>query len=73
MSTDVNKPSENCGGSNPPVPDFKCKVCGVDCPTDGGVCEEHCEDHVYVYDRGERASFCKFCYKREEYEYDGDV
>lgn len=46
--------------------DFKCKVCGVECdtaplPPDRAVCPEHCEDHEYEYERGERGHFCKHC------------
>lgn len=42
-------------------PDFKCKVCGVECdvaPADnsGAICPDHCEDHDYIYDRWDEAT-----------------
>lgn len=48
--------------------DFSCKVCGAPCPVapmppDRAVCEEHCEDHEYEYERGERRWSCKHCFK----------
>jgi hypothetical protein len=47
-------------------PEAYCKVCGTLCfvyPSDGtqGVCPEHCPDHEYEYERGERRHMCKTC------------
>lgn len=70
MSTDSSfqESSGSEDGSNPPVPIDCCKVCGKKCDTyhevHGTYCEEHCPDHEYEYDRGERASFCKHCNAR---------
>jgi hypothetical protein len=54
--------------------DFKCKVCGIECPIapdlpDRAVCEEHCEDHDYEYIRGERRHACKHCDKERPYDW----
>ena len=51
------------------IVDFSCRVCGKQCDSappapERAVCEEHCEDHEYEYDRGERDRFCKHCGKR---------
>jgi len=44
---------------------FACPVCGVQCvladPQRGAVCEEHCEDHNYIYVDG--GHFCEHCGK----------
>lgn len=44
---------------------FACKVCGVECTVSPGpgqaVCEAHCEDHDYGYERGE-GHRCKHCH-----------
>lgn len=50
------------------VIDFSCRVCGVQCPSAPdpparAVCEEHCEDHEYEYEREMRGHFCKHCGK----------
>jgi hypothetical protein len=55
------------------TPDFHCHVCGCDCPTcppppGKAVCEEHCEDHDYEYDRDERGHHCRHCFKIQPYE-----
>ncbi len=46
--------------------DFSCHVCGKKCdvapqPPARAVCPEHCEDHEYTYERGERTHVCKHC------------
>lgn len=51
--------------------DFTCRVCGKLCncapdPPDRAVCEDHCPDHEYEYDRGECDRFCKTCGKRAD-------
>ena len=64
-----------------PEVDFSCRVCGKQCDTAPmlparAVCEEHCEDHEYEYDRDERWHLCKHCNKRvdEDWYYcDDDV
>ena len=38
----------------PPELDYSCKVCGVQCdlapdPPARAVCEQHCEDHEYIF------------------------
>lgn len=53
---------------------FSCRVCGIKCDShpvtqgpDGeptalqAVCPEHCEDHDYEYDPGDRKHWCKNC------------
>lgn len=45
---------------------FSCKVCGRSCDTapdlpDRAVCPEHCEDHEWFYERGERRHLCTHC------------
>lgn len=50
-------------------PDFKCHVCGKDCdvapdPPGKAVCQDHCEDHDYKYERGECGFFCVHCFKK---------
>lgn len=46
---------------------FGCKVCGEICASSPGfgqaVCETHCEDHDYEYERGMGGHFCKHCSK----------
>jgi hypothetical protein len=54
-------------------PDFKCKVCGVECavaPADnsGAICPDHCEDHDYEYERGE-GHHCKHCFAEPPSDY----
>ena len=49
--------------------DFSCRVCGKECatapdPPDRAVCEEHCEDHDYCYEPGERGHLCTHCNQR---------
>jgi prolyl-tRNA editing enzyme YbaK/EbsC (Cys-tRNA(Pro) deacylase) len=46
-------------------PDFACHVCGAQCaiapePPAKTVCQEHCEDHEYVYiaSEGKRCIHC---------------
>lgn len=46
--------------------DFTCRVCGKQCaiapnPPERAVCEKHCEDHEYEYERGEQCWLCKHC------------
>jgi len=46
--------------------DFTCKVCGKECPIapeppERAVCEEHCEDHDFQYDRHFREHRCIHC------------
>jgi hypothetical protein len=48
------------------APDFHCHVCGKETdlapdPPEKAVCPEHCEDHNYVYIRGERRHACEHC------------
>lgn len=44
---------------------FACRVCRAECPVSAGVgqavCEEHCEDHDYEYQRSE-GWHCKHCF-----------
>lgn len=45
---------------------FACRVCGKECdvapdPPDRAVCPEHCEDHEYRYEKGERRDSCTHC------------
>lgn len=52
-----------------PIPlDFNCKVCGKKCPVAPNspelpVCEEHCEDHQYYYEKCMRRHVCIHCDK----------
>lgn len=54
-------------------PDFKCTECGAECPisdpVEGAICEEHCGDHNYEYDRGERKWSCVHCDKERPYDW----
>lgn len=66
--------------ANSPMPDFKCVICQVECqtcPADGGwaFCEEHCPDHQYEYDPGERKSLCIDCgaERPDDWSFDDDV
>lgn len=48
------------------TPEFRCLICGVDVDTHHmreprGICEAHCEDHEYEYDRYAGESFCLHC------------
>jgi len=48
------------------VVDFKCTVCGVECPIapadgSGAVCEEHCPDHIYIH-MGSDGTRCRTCF-----------
>ena len=48
--------------------DFHCHVCGVEVPSAPdppakAVCEDHCEDHDYAYEPGERQHLCIHCGK----------
>ena len=57
--------------------EFACKVCGIACdsaPVDGSgaVCEEHCEDHNYIYDRGLGGHFCKHCCAERPHDWGDD-
>jgi hypothetical protein len=50
--------------------DFSCRVCGKECdvapdPPARAVCEEHCEDHEYEYDKWRRGKFCKHCDRQQ--------
>lgn len=50
------------------VIDFTCRVCGIECdvapnPPGRAVCEAHCPDHNYEYDRWERKHLCTICSK----------
>lgn len=56
---------------------FRCRVCGVQCnvaPLDSGilrstaVCEEHCPEHDYEYDRDVHGRTCMICGKPEPYD-----
>ena len=44
---------------------FACKVCGTEATVSPGpglaVCEEHCDDHDYLYERGE-GHRCQHCH-----------
>ncbi len=45
---------------------FTCHVCGKQCdtaspPPGKTVCPEHCEDHQYYYENGERLHLCTHC------------
>ncbi len=59
-------------------PDFHCRVCGKDVDmapadlTEQAVCEEHCPDHNYRYDKFERRHVCESCGKPapEDFYYD---
>lgn len=49
--------------------DFNCHVCGKACPIapdppGRAVCEDHCEDHDYQYDKSRRNRFCVHCDKQ---------
>ena len=49
--------------------DFSCRVCGDQCavapdPPERAVCEDHCPDHEYEYDKWRRSHFCKTCDKQ---------
>lgn len=52
---------------------FACRVCGVQCSTssdtEGAVCEAHCEDHDYEYDRMRAGHFCTHCDAQRPYDY----
>lgn len=46
--------------------DFHCHVCGKQCDSapplpERAVCPDHCPDHEYVYERGDRTHYCKNC------------
>ncbi len=47
---------------------FHCHVCGAECSTKllpgVAVCEDHCPDHDYRYERGEGGCFCVTCNQR---------
>ena len=54
------------GWFDPSQPRFKCRVCGCDTEVAPdwparAVCPEHCEDHQYQYDLGERQHSCVHC------------
>ena len=58
--------------SDEPI-DFSCRVCGVQCaiapdPPGRAVCEDHCEDHEYIYCKDERGWFCTHCWKEQPHE-----
>lgn len=45
---------------------FVCKVCGDDVAHTNhgavhGICEQHCTDHEYEYDRFDRSHYCTHC------------
>jgi len=55
--------------------EFACRVCGKECnyapadpvgPDDKPICEDCCEEHEYEYDKVDRASYCKHCFKRSD-------
>lgn len=55
------------------VIDFSCRVCGKQCdvapdPPKRAVCEEHCEDHNYQYDKWDRTHYCVNCGKQRPYD-----
>jgi hypothetical protein len=57
--------------------DFLCRVCGKECPLapdppEKAVCEDHCEDHHYVYVQGERRHGCEYCGADRPYDWDSD-
>lgn len=58
--------------------DFRCRVCGIECdvapdPPERAVCPEHCPDHKFQYDRGERRTYCVICGKYQEYAGEDDL
>lgn len=53
--------------------DFSCQVCGKECPVapnppERAVCEEHCENHEYLYDSMRGGRFCTRCDKEQDYD-----
>ena len=57
--------------------DFKCRVCGASCDTAPNwpfraVCQEHCLDHNYEYDRSMGGRFCTHCGDPMPYDLRGD-
>jgi len=58
--------------------DFSCWVCGVTCAVapdypDRAVCPDHCEDHDYVYEKGEQGHFCKHCGQQRAWEFEDGI
>jgi hypothetical protein len=54
--------------------DFTCSVCGAICniapdPPGRAVCQDHCEDHEYEYDRSVGWHVCKHCDKAAPYDW----
>ena len=50
--------------------DFHCGKCGKECdsapePPARAICEEHCEDHEYTYDRGMREHYSPIAANRD--------
>jgi hypothetical protein len=46
------------------VPDFRCWVCGKQCPIAPDPPRRSvCEDHEYKYERVDRGHFCIHCFK----------
>jgi NMD protein affecting ribosome stability and mRNA decay len=46
--------------------DFSCQKCGKPTdiapdPPERAVCEDCCEDHEYIYSRGDRTHYCSHC------------
>lgn len=57
--------------------DFHCCVCGKETPIapklpERAVCEDHCPDHDYEYDKSAQGHFCKLCDKRRPEDYYDD-
>lgn len=58
--------------------DFSCHICGVQCdvapdPPERAVCPEHCEDHEYIYSRGERIHYCIHCGQNPQPDWYDDI
>lgn len=65
----------DCVSFTPPRHDFHCHVCGKETDTAPDppaltVCEEHCPDHDYRYERELRGHYCLTCGKERSADYD---
>lgn len=54
--------------------EFSCRVCGKQCdsapaPPERAVCPEHCPDHEYIHERGERRYYCTHCGQEPPYDW----
>lgn len=54
-------------------PEFTCRICGIETASYPvgdvrGICEAHCADHDFEYDRERRGHYCLDCDMEKEYE-----